>query len=404
MYIYLILQLLAVLLALFTIVIGFWRLGIWQRVWKAITGFSKMTWLGVGALAVAGIVWFFASNPYPLNFAMPPMMQSKAPGGMPASIPVPKIVEFFRTANQFEQVADVGADPTAVPELAQPDADGIVRFELTAREVIAEVADGITFNYWTYDNQVPGPMFRVQEGQTIEVTLHNDPSSLHPHNIDFHAVTGPGGGGAVTTVEPGESATFQWKALNPGLYVYHCATANISTHNAHGQYGMILVEPKEGLPEVDHEFYVMQGELYTEGGIGKKGLVAFDSQALLDGIPSYVTFNGVLEEDGPRMNVEVGQTVRMYVGNGGLNQISSFHVIGEIFDNVYPEAAIGSDPIKNVQTTAVLPGGASIVEFTVDVPGDYILVDHALARMNKGAWAVMKATGAENPEVFKVVE
>ncbi|MDG1950900.1 MAG: nitrite reductase, copper-containing, partial [bacterium] len=204
--------------------------------------------------------------------------------------------------------------------------------------------------------------------------------------------------------EPGETRTVEWLAKHPGLYVYHCATANISTHNAHGQYGMILVEPQSGLEPVDKEFYLMQGELYTIGGIGKTGLVAFDSQALLDGNPTYITFNGRLEE-APRMQAEVGDRIRMYVGNGGLNLISSFHVIGEIFDVVYPEAAMGenSQILENVQTTAVLPGGATIVEFTVDVPGNYTIVDHALARMNKGAWAVLEVTGKENPEIYREI-
>jgi nitrite reductase (NO-forming) len=230
--------------------------------------------------------------------------------------------------------------------------------------------------------------------------LVNDPSSLHDHNIDLHAVTGPGGGAVLTHVAPGETKSFQWKALAPGLFVYHCAMPNVSTHNSHGQYGLIFVEPKEGFAKVDKEFYVMQGELYTTGKLGKKGLVPFDTDALLNSIPNYVTFNGHVE-GAPRMQAKVGDKIRMYVGNGGVNLISSFHVIGEIFDTVYPNASIGGALEHNTQTTAVLPGGASIVEFTLDVPGKYLLVDHALARMNKGAWAILEVTGPENGEIFK---
>jgi nitrite reductase (NO-forming) len=178
---------------------------------------------------------------------------------------------------------------------------------------------------------------------------------------------------------------------------------NVSTHNSHGQYGLILVEPSVGLSPVDKEFYVMQGELYTSGQLGKRGLVVFDSNALLDGIPNYVVFNGRTETT-PRMHAVVGDTVRIYVGNGGVNLISSFHVIGEIFDTVYPNASIGGAIEHNTQATAVLPGGASIVEFTVDVPGKYLLVDHALARMNKGAWAVLEVTGPEQKDIFSQVE
>ncbi len=350
------------------------------------------------------ILAFFAgllsNRTYAPDFAMPLFMHSHAPGGLPASIPFGKIIEFFKHENRFEKVTDIGADPNAVPIQPQkPDADGIVRISLTAKEVISEISPGIYFNYWTYNKQVPGPMLRAREGDTVEVTLTNDPSSLHDHNIDLHAVTGPGGGATLTHVMPGETKTFRWKALNPGLYVYHCAMPNVSTHNSHGQYGMILVDPKEGFSTVDKEFYIMQGELYTDGQIGKKGLVPFDSDALILGHPNYVTFNGKIESL-PRMHAKVGDKIRMYVGNGGVNLISSFHVIGEIFDTVYPNASIGGSLEHNTQATAVLPGGATIVEFTVDVPGKYLLVDHALARMNKGAWAVLEVSGKQNPEIF----
>lgn len=346
---------------------------------------------------------FVANNPYPIHFAMPPLMHSMGPHPLPPSIPLPNVFKFLFDLDRFEIVDDIGRDPNDVPAPIAREENELVRFSITTKEVIGEIADGIAFNYWTYNGQVPGPMLRVKEGDDVEISLTNDPSSLHAHNIDLHAVTGPGGGAVLSNVNPGETKSFRFKALNPGLYVYHCATPNVSTHNSHGQYGLILVEPKEGLPPVDREFYVMQGELYTEGELGKKGFVVFDSQALLDGIPNYVTFNGKVE-DMPRMKVKTGEKVRIYVGNGGVNLISSFHVIGEIFDIVYPEAAIGSEPHKNIQTTAVLPGGASIVEFTAEVPGNLILVDHALARMNKGAWAIMKVEGEERPDLFGVVE
>ena len=353
---------------------------------------------------IAFFAGLIANRTYPPTFAMPAFMHSHAPGGVPASIPFNKILDFFLYENKFERVADIGADPTAVPsEPQKPDADGVVRIHLDVKEVIAEISPGIYYNYWTYNGQTPGPMLRIREGDTVELTLANDPSSLHHHNIDLHAVTGQGGGASLTEVLPGETKTFRWKALNPGLYIYHCAMPNVSTHNSHGQYGLILVDPKEGLPKVDKEFYIVQGELYTVGQLGKKGLVAFDSNALLDGDPNYVVFNGKIE-GAPRMHAKVGEKIRIYVGNGGVNLISSFHVIGEIFDTVYPEGNIGGSIEKNVQTTAVLPGGSSIVEFTLDVPGKYLLVDHALARMNKGAWAVLEVTGEENPAIYSSVK
>lgn len=402
MYFYLISELLMYVVSVSAIIFIIVKSGLLKWTIKRAKKLSKQVWLAVAVLCGALIFGFYATHPYPLHFAMPPMMHSHAPGNLPPSIPVPSAFKFLFQTNSFEKVDDIGADPNKVPAPIDRQNSETVNIDLTAKEVVGELTNGIEFNYWTYNGQAPGPMLRVREGDDVTISLTNDKSSLHEHNIDLHAVTGPGGGAAVTKVKPGETKKFQWKALNPGLYIYHCATANVSTHNSHGQYGLIMVDPKEGLPKVDKEFYVVQGELYTEGGLGKKGLALFDPQALLDGIPTYVTFNGKIET-APRMKAKVGDKIRIYVGNGGVNLISSFHVIGEIFDTVYPEAAIGEGSAihKNVQTTAVLPGGASIVEFTVDVPGDYLLVDHALARMNKGAWAVLKVEGEKNPEIFK---
>ncbi len=402
MYTYLIFELLSAIvgtIAVIIIIVYLWKNKILHPILK-----NKWFYGPLFLLVVAFFSGMISNKTYPPDFAMPMFMHSHAPGGVPPAIPFSKIIEFLKYGNRFEKVADIGRDPNEVPsEPQKPDADGIVRIHLTTKEVISEVAPGIFMNYWTYDGQTPGPMLRVKEGDTVELTLTNDSASLHDHNIDLHAVTGPGGGASLTHVAPGETKTFKWKALNPGLYIYHCAMPNVSTHNSHGQYGLILVEPKEGLPKVDKEFYVVQGEFYTQGQTGKKGLVPFDSDALLAGTPNYVVFNGKIESV-PRMHAKVGDKIRMYVGNGGVNLISSFHVIGEIFDTVYPEANIGGSLEKNVQTTAVLPGGASIVEFTVDVPGKYLLVDHALARMNKGAWAVLEVTGSDQPDIFSQIK
>lgn len=357
---------------------------------------------------IAMFAGLIANKTYLPDFAMPMFMQSHAPGGLPPNLPFRNILDFLMKKNNFEKVADISADPNDVPnEPQKPDPDGIVRINLETQEVISEIAPGIYQNYWTFNKQVPGPMLRVREGDTIEITLTNNATSLHDHSIDLHAVTGPGGGARLTHVAPGETKSFRFKALNPGLYIYHCAMPNVSTHNSHGQYGLIMVDSKNSniaLSKVDKEFYVVQGEFYTTGEIGKRGLMKFDSDALINGTPNYVVFNGKIENT-PRLKAKVGDKIRMYVGNGGVNLISSFHVIGEIFDKVYPEAAIGegSAIFKNVQTTAVLPGGASIVEFTLDVPGNFLLVDHALARMNKGAWAILEVTGDKNPDIFSPV-
>lgn len=362
---------------------------------------SKILAITLGLFVAGGLLYMWADKTYSPHFAMPAFMHVYHPGGHNPDLPFKNVLAFIKNFKNFEYIEDIGANPNDVPPPITRDWSETVKISFTAQEVIAEVAKDVYFNYWTFNKQVPGPMLRVREGDTVEMTITNHPSSLHSHNIDLHAVTGPGGGSTLSHVEPGETKTFTWKALQPGLYIYHCATPNVSTHNSHGQYGLILVEPKEGMPLVDKEFYIVQGELYTKGAIGKKGLTIFDGNALLDGIPNYVTFNGRIETDGnPRMKVKTGEKVRIFVGNGGVNLISSFHPIGEIFETVYAEGGIGGHPLKNIQTTAVLPGGTTIVEFTAEVPGNIVLVDHALARMNKGAWAIIEVEGEPRLDIY----
>lgn len=359
----------------------------------------RNAWLPLSLLGLALMTGLYAHKTTWPQLVMPPWMNSLGPHQDPPWLPLANVGQFFRHFDAFEEVADIGRDPAAVPPSLDRPGGATVRFELNIREVIAEVAPGVYANFWTYDGQVPGPLLRVKVHDTVELSLTNHPSSLHPHSIDLHAVSGPGGGGTLSRVAPGETRRFRFKALNPGLYVYHCASMNAGLHETHGQYGLILVEPEAGLSRVDRTYYLVQGELYAAGETGQKGLTRFDSHAFLDGRPRYVTLNGRVEK-APRMRARTGERIRLLVGNGGVNLASAFHVIGEIFDVVYPEAAIGSAPLRNVQTTVVPPGGATIVEFTVDVPGTYLAVDHALARMNKGAWAAIEVTGPPRPDLF----
>jgi nitrite reductase (NO-forming) len=193
-----------------------------------------------------------------------------------------------------------------------------------------------------------------------------------------------------------------FRALNPGLYVYHCATTPVPQHVANGLYGLILVEPKEGLPPVDREYYVMQGEFYTSGAYGDAGLQAFDLAKANDERPTYVVFNGAVGSllGDKALVAKVGETVRLYFGDGGPNLISSFHLIGESFDRVWTEGGM-KQVQEHVQTTMVPPGGSTIVEFKVEVPGTFVLVDHSLTRaFNKGALGMLKVTGPEDRVVY----
>jgi nitrite reductase (NO-forming) len=294
-------------------------------------------------------------------------------------------------------------NPTDLPGPIGSRGPTTVRVDLTAQEVIGRLADGTTYHYFTFNGKVPGPMIRVRMGDTVEVHLKNDLGSQFPHSIDLHAVTGPGGGAVYTQTKPGEENTFTFQALKPGLYVYHCATPSVAHHIASGMYGMILVEPEGGLPPVSREFYVMQGEIYTAQPYGTKGDLSFSMEDMLDEHPQYFVFNGAamgLTTDENALHASVGDTVRIFFGVGGPNATSSFHVIGEIFDRVYSQASLTADPLTNVQTTTVPPGGATMVEFKLDVPGRYILVDHALARMERGLAGYLYVDGADNPAVF----
>ena len=275
----------------------------------------------------------------------------------------------------------------------------VVHLETT--EVVKRMADGVDYTFWTFGGNVPGSFIRIKEGDEVEFHLSNHPSSKMPHNIDLHAVTGPGGGAAASFTAPGHSSQFSFKALNPGLYVYHCATAPVGMHIANGMYGLILVEPKEGLPKVDKEFYVMQGDFYTKGAYGEAGLQPFDMEKAIKEQPDYVVFNGsvgALTGDNA-ITAEVGETVRLYVGNGGPNLVSSFHVIGEIFDRVFIEG--GTAVNRNVETELVPAGGTAIVDFKLDVPGTFIMVDHSIFRaFNKGALGMLKVSGQENKTIY----
>ena len=295
----------------------------------------------------------------------------------------------------------VAANPASVPAAIGARAPQLLKYRMETVELPGKLDDGTTFTYWTFNRQVPGPMLRARVGDTVELTLANAQDSKMIHSIDLHAVTGGHGGGQHTQVAPGQEKTITFKALNPGLYVYHCATPLVPQHIAAGMYGMILVEPENGLARVDREYYVMQGEMYTGRPHGAPVHQEPNLEKMANELPDYYVFNGEVGalSKTHKLQATVGETVRIYFGVGGPNKIASFHIIGEIFDKVYSEGSISS-PKNDVQTTLVAPGGATIVELTVQHPGSYLLVDHALSRAGKGAVGVLEVTGEAVPGVF----
>lgn len=306
-----------------------------------------------------------------------------------------------------EQV--IKAELTTAPNVPTPikrTKPARVFVELEAKEYVGTLAQDVKYTFWSFNGTVPGPMIRVRVGDTIEFHLSNHKGNAFAHNIDLHAVNGPGGGAAVSLVDPGEEAVFEFKVLNPGLYIYHCAASDpsIPAHISNGMYGMILVEPEKGMSKVDKEFYVMQSEFFTEPS-DKEGVLKLSRKKGLAEEPDYVVFNGSTNGlmGDKALKANVGDNIRIYFGNIGPNSASSFHIIGEIFDKVYVEGAIDGLINKNIQTTLVPSAGSTIVEFKADVPATYLLVDHSIFRVAKGAAGALVVSGPENPSVFKKI-
>ena len=308
-------------------------------------------------------------------------------------------------AAQSTDVDRIAADPTDIPDPIDRDSPTTHEIELTTKEQVAEIEPGVTYTYMSFDGQIPGPMIRVRKGDTVELTVTNEASNSMPHNIDLHAVRGPGGGAEASMVAPGETATFRFTATYAGSYIYHCAVPNLDYHISSGMFGMILVEPEAGLPDVDHEFYFGQHELYTTGETGEEGHHDFDMEAMAAEEPTYVLTNGEKYAITPDVHgaptMQVGETARVFFAVGGPNLDSSFHPIGSVWDEVYPQGATQSDPHVNVQTTPVKPGSTVVATLHAEVPGPIKLVDHALSRVaRKGNMAVITREGEANHEVF----
>ena len=305
-------------------------------------------------------------------------------------------------ADMETDAADIVRDPADLPGPIPQRGPQVVRVEMETVELTGRLDDGTTYVYWTFDRKVPGPMLRARVGDTIELHIKNAADSVMMHSVDFHAATGPGGGADFTQIAPGEEAVLSFKVLKPGVYVYHCATPSVAHHITSGMYGLIVVEPEGGLPQVDREFYVMQGELYTVEPFGTKGELEMDYDKLISENPEYFLFNGsvgALTKTHP-LYANIGETVRIFFGVGGPNYTSSFHVIGEIFDNVYSMGSLTSPPITGVQTVTVPPGGATVVDFKIDRGGHYVLVDHALSRAERGLAGYLIVDGPEEDDIM----
>ncbi len=348
--------------------------------------------------------------------ASPAVASSATPAPSTSSAPAKAVTvdEISRHPSELPRSADFALyrDGTYQQETRR---SGPMNHEVhfTTREVVAEVVPGTTMDFWTFDGRIPGPMIRGRVGDTVDFFLHNDAGSSMPHNVDFHAVTGPGGGSVSLDTLPGNESELKVKLLHPGIFIYHCAFPDIPMHISHGMYGLVVVEPAHGLPAVDHEYFLMQSEFYTMLGaqqghaaLHDAGHLEFSPELGNEERPTFVVFNGRPDSivgdrslgtfDG---GIKTGEKVRLFVGNIGPNLVSSFHVIGEIFDTVYVE---GSFALENhsVQSTLVACGGAVGVEFGVEVPGTYVIVDHSIFRTHKGALGTLVVSGADAPDIY----
>jgi nitrite reductase (NO-forming) len=299
--------------------------------------------------------------------------------------------------------AELAYAPNVPPPVTRTSSARVI-VNLVSQEKTGGLAPGVTYNFWMYNGHVPGPFIRVRVGDTVEIHLKN----LSPdktHTVDFHAVTGPGGGAPILMANPVQESVGVFKMLHAGLFVYHCAANPMPAHMSNGLYGMILVEPEGGLSKVDHEYYVMQSEFYTEGSVGQQGLQAYSSSKAAAETPEYVVFNGNTGSlmGANMLQAKVGETVRIFFGNAGPNKISAFHVVGTSFDRIYRDGGL-KHPDENIQTALIAPGSAAIAEFQVLVPGHYTLLDHSIFRTERGAMGMLDVEGADAPQVYRKVQ
>ena len=296
-----------------------------------------------------------------------------------------------------------------VPPAATRDQQAIVDVHFDVVEGVKAIdPNGTEYTTWGYrlhgDTTVttgtPGPIIRARVGDVLRFTLTNDGSM--PHNVDFHAVSGQGGGAKDLTVGPGETATIEARLLYPGMFMYHCAAGDVPAHISQGMYGGILVDPAQPLPKVEHELYMVQSEYYTTKDAS--GALVTDRSAITNETPSYVVFNGAVGsmtgDNAPR--VQVGDHVRIYFIDAGLNLDSNFHPIGSQWDKVWEDGGLLNPPLRGLQTVLVPAGGGTIVELVAYEPQTIVLVDHALARaFDKGAIGQIVVTGDANPEIYE---
>lgn len=306
----------------------------------------------------------------------------------------------------FAALPHVKAELTYAPQVPPPitrQEPAIVDVDLTATHKMMPLSSMENYHFWTFNDHVPGPFIRARVGDWLQVRISNTDTSGMPHNLDFHAVTGPGGGANLLTVTSGMTNTAWFRLRSPGLFMYHCAIPPMIDHIGNGMYGLILVEPTNGLPHADREFYIMQGEFYGTNNPSDETMLEYSHDRAVEERPSFVVFNGQsgsMFMDGA-LQAKTGERVRIYFGNAGPNLPSSFHIVGTVMDQVFRDGSLADPPAHDLQTTLVPPGSASILEFMPLVPGMYMFLDHSAAHCEKGAMGEINVTGPAISDVYR---
>ena len=337
---------------------------------------------GPALFGIAVLVFFLVAGLHSSLNVRPPTPAAAAAAVSPLSLASTEPVQKARDAR--------------LPPLTSGDS---VDVEIESTDASVSIASGVEYQAWTFGDSVPGPVIHVRQGQTVNVTFTN--RGTMEHSLDFHsAITPPNMHYA--EVKPGEKLTYSFIAKVPGAFLYHCGTPPVLLHIGNGMYGAIIVDPATPLPPAAESYVIVQSEWYTQQISGK--LMGPDFQKMKDERPDEVVFNGVAFQykDHP-LTAAPGKLVRIYFVNAGPDLWSSFHVIGGIFDKVYP-GGDAADAVSGVSTYTVGPGAGAIFDITLDQPGNYVFVDHDMAHAIIGAQGVLRvgdaaAIAAEKPPI-----
>jgi nitrite reductase (NO-forming) len=285
-------------------------------------------------------------------------------------------------------IGGAAAEPAPVPaRLAPAERVRVHKVRLEMKHDTVTIAPGVRYAAWTFGGTVPGPVLHVRQGDAVDFTLVNRANI--PHSMDFHAAEiAPSK--YYVNVMPGDSLHYRFVARVPGAFMYHCGTAPVAMHIANGMYGALIVDPATPRPRAK-EFVFVESEFYLTPKPAADGTRSLDWEKLLSLAPDHVVFNGRASQYATHpIDVAPDELLRIYLVNAGPNRISSFHVVGGIFERVFADGSSAS-PLVGVQTVNVPVGGGAIFEVRLREPGDYPFVTHAFADATKGAVGVLRA-------------